>query len=101
MKQLTVCPRCQREEISQELMDWDAVLQAEKIQRVWQCSNCGLTFDCPEELLVADDPSPANEPIAMCGCCGDEIPIDEANYDSYGYGILCNDCYVECRLQED
>lgn len=109
MKQLTVCPRCQSDEISQELTGWDAVLQVEKIQRVWHCSNCGLTFETPEELLVADDdPFPVNKPIAIaiCGCCGDEIPVDEANEGgSLGYGVLCNDCYAErisgIGLEED
>lgn len=56
IKQLTVCPRCQSEEISQELMDWDATLQVEKVQRVWLCFDCLATFERPEQIiLTAED----------------------------------------------
>jgi hypothetical protein len=52
IKQFAVCPRCQSSDIRSELMDWDAVLEVEKVQRVWRCLDCQTTFNAPEEIIL-------------------------------------------------
>lgn len=52
IKQFAVCPRCQSSDIRSELMDWDAALQVEKVQRVWRCLDCQAAFNAPEEIIL-------------------------------------------------
>jgi len=37
--------------------------------------------------------------FVICDACGEEIPADEANFDAFGYGVLCNECYAEARFE--
>lgn len=44
---------------------------------------------------------PKMEPLdfVICDVCGQEIPGDEANYDAFCHGVLCNECYAEAMWE--
>lgn len=45
---------------------------------------------------------PKMEPLdfVICDVCGQEIPGDEANYDAFCHGVLCNECYADAMWAE-
>lgn len=37
----------------------------------------------------------------VCDCCGEALDVAEANFDAFGYGTVCNECYAELLWERE